>query len=91
MRGGFSRKIVAGEIEVHVILHFVCAAHLEPRWRTGIRTSVADASPVIATNVEKARDRYPALHLVQPIADRFDQSAGHCGGVGIVYDVNEQF
>lgn len=77
LRGGFGRKIVAVEIEVHDILHFVCAAHHEPRWRTCIRTSIADASPVIATNVEKARDHHPALHLVQPIADKFDQSADH--------------
>lgn len=75
--GGFGRKIVAVEIEVHDILHFVCAAHHGPRWRTRIRTSIADASHVIATNVEKARDHHPVLHHVQPNADRFDQSADH--------------
>jgi hypothetical protein len=77
LSSGFGRKIVAGEIEVHDILHFVYAAHHGPRWRTCIRTSIADASPVIATNVEKARDHNPALHHVQTNADRFDQSADH--------------
>ena len=77
LRGGFGRKIVAGEIEVHDILHFVCAAHHGPRWRTCIRTAIADASPVIATNVEKARDHHPALHHAQARADRFDNSADH--------------
>lgn len=77
LSGGFGRKIVAVEIEVHDILHFVCAAHHGPRWRTCIRTSIADASLVIATNVEKARDHHPALHHVQTNADRFDQSADH--------------
>jgi hypothetical protein len=77
LSGGFGRKIVAAEIEVHDILHLVCAAHHGPRWRTCIRTSIADASPVIATNVEKARDHDPALHHAKPSADRFDQSADH--------------
>jgi hypothetical protein len=75
--GGFGRKIVAVEIEVHDILPFVCAAHDGPRWRTCIRTSIADASPVIATNVEKARYDHTALHHAKPSADRFDQSADH--------------
>ncbi len=77
LRGGFGRKIVAVEIEIHDILHFVCAAHHGPRWRTSIRTSIADASSVIATNVEKARDHDPALRHVQTSADRFDQSVDH--------------
>ena len=64
LRCGFARKNGAGEIEVHGILHLLCAAHHEPRWRTCIRAPDGGASLVIETNVEKdSRAPAHALHL----------------------------
>jgi hypothetical protein len=74
LRGRFGCKIVAVEIEVHDILHFVCAAHHGPRWRTQNRASNEGASPVIATTWR--RPIVPCTNTSSR-AVRFAQSADH--------------